>query len=283
MNSNITDTSHNYCINKAAPDGSNLYYANVFESTEVKIRIITLHAFLNELSDIIYECSDPGVARIKLKWWQEEIDRLFNKQARHPVTKQMQECINLNSDLKSSFDTAIDFFNHFIFIEQPDSLEAILSLYKSTTGEVWYQCGQQLNCDKTDSLDNLREMGSVINFINCLQQTNTYINESRCIIPSHYATHTQLLNLRTDTVKKHSTQKDIFSPLLIDLKTRLDKTYKKLSTEDSATLRHGLILNRLTYKTCDEILGDGCNLLDRNISLTPLRKLWIAWRTRYFY
>ena len=284
VNSDLDDsTALDYCINKAIPDGSNLYYATVFETPKNKKIIISFHAFLYELSDIIYECSDPGVARIKLKWWQEEIVRLFNKQARHPVTKQMQECINLNSDLQSSFGSVIDFFNHFIFIEQPDSLDTILSLYKSTSGEVWYQCGQQLNCDKTDSLDILREMGAVINFINCLQQTNTYINETRCIIPSHYAAHTQLLNLRADTVKKHSAQQDIFSPLLIDLKTRLDETYKKLSTKDNATLRHGLILNRLTYETCDEILGDGCNLLDRNISLTPLRKLWIAWRTRYFY
>ena len=29
----------------------------------------------------------------------------------------------------------------------------------------------------------------------------------------------------------------------------------------------------------DEIARDGYHVLDRRIALTPLRKLWIAWRT----
>jgi 15-cis-phytoene synthase len=272
-------TAIDYCINKAIPDGSNLYYATLFDSPKNKTIIISFHAFLNELSDIIHECSDPGVARIKLKWWQEEIERLFNNQARHPVTRQMQKCISLEQNLKSTFDSIIDFFDHFIFIEQTDSLDTILSLYRSTTGEIWFQCAQQLNIDTEESLDILREMGALIHFITCLQQPYTYINETRCIIPASTIDHAELLNLRADTTNK---QKEILSPLLVELKNRLDETYKKLNTEKNPHLKHGLILNRLVYKTCDEILNDGCHLLDRNISLTPLRKLWVAWRTRTF-
>jgi len=283
VSSESTETAYNYCLNRAAPDGSNLYYATVFDKTKIKTTIITLHAFLYELSNIIYECSDPGVARIKLKWWQEEIERLFNKQARHPVTKQMQECIRFNPELNSTFDSVIDFFSHFIFIEQPNSLETILSLYKSTSGEVWYQSGKQLNIVETETLKALQEMGAVIHFINCLQQPNTYISESRCIIPLQYLDQSQLLNLRINTDNRNKTQMELFSPLLIELKTKLDHTYKILSKENNVSLRHALILNRLIYKTCDEILRDGCQLLDRNISLTPLRKLWLAWRTRYFH
>lgn len=282
MNSNISDTTHNYCINKAIPDGSNLYYATIFETPKNKKLIITLHAFLYELSDIINECSDPGVARIKLKWWQEEIDRLANKQARHPVAKQMQTCIDVNQNLKSTFDSVIEFFNHFIFIEQADSLDTVLSLYKSTSGEIWHQCAQQLNSVKTDSLAIMRETGALIHFIICLQQPNTYINETRCIIPASYINSNDLPGLRLETTNKHKKQKEIFSPLLIELKTRLDESYKKLKTEDNVCLKHGLILNRLAFKTCNEILQDGCNLLDKNISLTPIRKLWTAWQIHTF-
>ncbi|MEO6929023.1 MAG: squalene synthase HpnD, partial [Casimicrobiaceae bacterium] len=35
------------------------------------------------------------------------------------------------------------------------------------------------------------------------------------------------------------------------------------------------------YRTLlDEIARDGYRVLDRRIALTPLRKLWIAWRAR---
>jgi phytoene synthase len=29
----------------------------------------------------------------------------------------------------------------------------------------------------------------------------------------------------------------------------------------------------------DEIVRDDCSVLDHRVSLTPLRKLWIAWKT----
>lgn len=282
VNSEANETAHNYCINKAIPDGSNLYYATIFDNAKSKIIIISLHAFLHELTDIIYECSDPGVAQIKLGWWQEEIERLFNHQARHPVTRQLQECITLEQHLKPVLYSIIDCFEQFIFIEQPDSINTVLSLYKSTVGEVWYQCGLQLNLTKTDVLEIMREMGALIHFMNCLQQPKTYINEMRCIIPVTYISKTDLLNLRTNTAHKHSKQNEIFSPLILDIKTRLDKTYNELNRKENKMFQHGLILNRLVYKTCDEILKDGCHLLDRNVRLTPLRKIWIAGWTHFY-
>jgi phytoene synthase len=32
-------------------------------------------------------------------------------------------------------------------------------------------------------------------------------------------------------------------------------------------------------KVLEEIRNGGCKVLDRRTSLTPIRKLWIAWRT----
>jgi phytoene synthase len=277
----INDTNaYEYCVNKAIPDGSNLYYATLFEKPENKVRIITFQAFLYELSEIIKECSDPGVARIKLKWWQEEIERLFNKQSRHPVTRQMQECIDIDQNLKLTFDNVIEFFNHFIIIEQTDSLDTILSLYKSTYGEIWIQCSRQLNQEKEDKLGVIGELGALIHYISCLQQPHTYINETRCVIPASFINNSELQSLLVERINRAEIQKNVFSPLISELKTKLDKTHTSL--KEIKNVKYDLIMNRFAFKTCSEILADNCNLLDRNISLTPLRKLWIAWHTRTF-
>jgi 15-cis-phytoene synthase len=274
-------TAVDYCINKAIPDGSNLYYATLYDKGRNKDLIVAFHALINELSDIIRECSDPGVARVKLHWWQEEIERLYKRQARHPVTRQMQACFSLDQNQKLSFDTVIEFFNNFIFIEQADSLDTILSLYQTTSGEIWYQCVNQLQSAELDCSKDIKEIGALYHFINCLQQPDTYLNETRCIIPESYINLTELLNLRVDSTNRQVKQNEIFRPLLIDLKTRLDEVYEKLNKERNHVLQHTLILNRLAFKTCDEILRDGCNILDTNISLTPVRKLWVAWWTHF--
>ena len=280
MNSAANDsTIYDYCINKAIPDGSNLYYATLFDKGKNKAIIICLHAFLQELTDIIRECSDPGVARVKLNWWQEEIERLFIHQPRHPVTQQMQECITLDLNLKLTFTSIIQNFDKFVYIEQPHGLDAILYLYNSTSGEIWNQCEYQLHPTETDCPGHMQDMGSLYHFINCLQQPNIYINETRCIVPDVYINKVDLLKFRIDPLNNSLNQEKVFSPLLFDLKIRLDDIYKILTACDGHYFQHNLILNRLAVKTCDEILIDGCNLLSKNISLTPIRKLWVAWRT----
>ena len=285
MNSVLNEIDNNanayeYCVNKAIPDGSNFYYATLFETTENKTLLIAFHALLYELSEIIYECKDPGVARIKLKWWQEENERLFNHQARHPVTRQLQQCIDINESLKSNFNGLIDFFSHYIFIEQTDSLDTILSLYKSTSGEIWLQCHQQLNSGQNKP-DVIRELGALIHYLHCLQQPHTYINETRCIIPASVIENIELQKLLVNTNNRQQIQKEAFSPLISELRTRLVKIQQQLK-ENKQGLIYDLIMAKLAIKTCDEILADDCNILDRNISLTPLRKLWIAWLTRMF-
>lgn len=268
-------TAFDYCINKAIPDGSNLYYATLFEPAKNKNIIISLHALLYELTDIIYECSDPGIARIKLHWWQEEIERLSQQQPRHPVTRHLLECLSIDQTLIASLKSVIGKFENFIFIGQHDSIDHILTLYDSTAGEIWHQCGIQL---QTSTLSkSMRELGSLYQYIRCLQQPGTYITETRCIIPANVLNQVNLFNSNEEKMK----QSEVFSSLLIDLQTRFEKNYNDLLAGDKITLQHGLILNRLMLKTCNEILDDGCNLLNTNISLTPLRKLWIAWWTHF--
>jgi phytoene synthase len=276
-NSNALD----YCINKAIPDGSNLYYASLFEEEKSKAIIIGLHAFLYELTDIIQECSDPGIARVKLHWWQEEIERLFQQQPRHPITKYLKECITLDQHLRTSFNSIINNFDNFLFIDQTDNLTTVLVLFNSTAGEIWHLCGAQLGVTDTSSLQNYRALGSVCHYLRCLQEPSTYITESRCIIPENFIKQDDLLKLKLEAQNSSINQTDIFSPLIAELKNLLEENYNGLRKNNFPALKQGLIINRLALKTCDEILNDGCKLLSTNTSLTPLRKLWIAWWTHF--
>ncbi len=270
-----------YCINKAIPDGSNLYYATLFEEEKSKAVITGLHAFLYELTDIIQECSDPGIARIKLHWWQEEIERLFQQQPRHPITKYLIDCITLDQNLRTSFISIINNFDNFLFIDQTENLSTALVLYNSTAGEIWHLCGIQLGVTDTSSLQKYRALGSVYHYLRCLQDPNTYVTETRCIIPENIIKQDDLLNLRLETQKNTINQTDSFSPLIKELKKLLEENYIGLRKDNSSAFKQGLILNRLALNTCDEILNDGCKLLSTNTSLTPLRKLWIAWWSHF--
>jgi phytoene synthase len=52
-----------------------------------------------------------------------------------------------------------------------------------------------------------------------------------------------------------------------------------LPAADRKAQRPGLIMAAIYRTLLEEIRADGFRVLDRRTSLTPLRKLWIAWRT----
>jgi phytoene synthase len=55
--------------------------------------------------------------------------------------------------------------------------------------------------------------------------------------------------------------------------------FKYLSKKDRFNQRSGLIRAQLALATLQEIENDGFQLFKHRIHLTPLRKLWITWRT----
>jgi phytoene synthase len=52
-----------------------------------------------------------------------------------------------------------------------------------------------------------------------------------------------------------------------------------LPAVDRASKRPGLVMAAIYRTLLDEIKRDGCQVLTQRTSLTPMRKLWIAWRT----
>jgi phytoene synthase len=57
------------------------------------------------------------------------------------------------------------------------------------------------------------------------------------------------------------------------------EAFVKLPAVDRRAQRAGIIMAAIYRTLLDEIRRDGCRVLTRRVSLTPIRKLWIAWRT----
>jgi phytoene synthase len=55
--------------------------------------------------------------------------------------------------------------------------------------------------------------------------------------------------------------------------------FAKLSAQDRKTQRAGIIMAAIYQTLLEEIRADGCRVLTQRTSLTPVRKLWIAWKT----
>jgi phytoene synthase len=76
---------------------------------------------------------------------------------------------------------------------------------------------------------------------------------------------------------------DNFRRLMAFQTERAMQTYEEalalLPAADRKAQRPGLIMAAIYRALLEEIQADGFLVLDRRTSLTPLRKLWLAWRT----
>lgn len=52
-----------------------------------------------------------------------------------------------------------------------------------------------------------------------------------------------------------------------------------LPEQDRRAQRPGLLMTAIYYALLEEIARDRWEVLDKRISLTPIRKFWLAWKT----
>ena len=77
--------------NSATPEGSDTYYAARFAPKAKRDRLALAFAWTQELAQIRARASDPGVARLKLDWWREELVRAQAGRPRHPLTRHLSQ------------------------------------------------------------------------------------------------------------------------------------------------------------------------------------------------
>ncbi len=58
-----------------------------------------------------------------------------------------------------------------------------------------------------------------------------------------------------------------------------DRAMSQLPAQDRRAQRAGLVMAAIYRRLLENIRRDGCRVLDRRASLSPLTKLWLAWRT----
>lgn len=87
--------AYEYGRDKVALPGSSLYYSVLFAPPALRVSLTALHALIEELRQVVDESSDESIARAKLGWWAEEMQRCFDGGARHPVTQTLAEPLRL--------------------------------------------------------------------------------------------------------------------------------------------------------------------------------------------
>ncbi|HET7176419.1 MAG TPA: squalene/phytoene synthase family protein [Gammaproteobacteria bacterium] len=88
---------------KLAAAPLDLRLALIFSLAADRPALTALFALYLEIREVPVECRDPGVAEVKLAWWQQEIEALYTGKPRHPLTQALTPHLAPLADHKPVF------------------------------------------------------------------------------------------------------------------------------------------------------------------------------------
>jgi len=268
-----------YCQQKTAQSGSSFYYSFLFLPPERRRAITALYAFCREVDDTVDETTDQSVARIKLAWWRNEVTQMFTGTPTHPVMLALQPHLAVY-DLKQEHLLAI-IDGMEMDLDQSRYLD-----YPNLKKYCWHVAGvvgilsaSIFGVTNPQTLRYAEALGLAFQLTNIIRDVGEDARKGRIYLPidelqQFNVTAADLLNAR------HSEKFEALMKFQADRAQRLyDEAFALLPQEDRRAQRPGLMMAAIYRTLLDEIERDGFHVLGQKISLTPLRKLWLAWKT----
>jgi phytoene synthase len=268
-----------YCQQKAVQSGSSFYYSFLFLPPERRRAITALYAFCREVDDTVDECTDVSIARTKLNWWRKEIAAMMNGAPTHPVTQALLPHMSAYSLDSKHLLAIVDGME--MDLDQTRYLDfAGLKRYCwHVAGAVGILSAQIFGATQPDTLQYAERLGLAFQLTNIIRDVGEDARKGRIYLAvselqQFNVTAADILNAR------HS---ENFEKLMRFQAQRAQATYDEafalLPAADRRAQRPGLIMAAIYRALLDEIERDGFHVLNQKISLTPIRKLWLAWKT----
>jgi len=273
-------TPQEYCQQKAAASGSSFYYSFMFLPKARREAITALYAFCREVDDIADECQDMDIARTKLAWWRAEISNLYANKPQHPVTKALVAPIKNYALQEQHFQEIIDGMemdlNQSRYVDF-DELQVYCYRVASVVGIL---AASIFGYTNSATLLYAHDLGLAFQLTNITRDVGEDARRDRIYLPLEelekfgVSEHDILHGHESDSVKQ------LLDFQIARAESYYEKAFGQLPAEDRKAQRTGLIMAAIYRAVLDEIKLDGAQkVLNSRTSLTPLRKLWLAWIT----
>ena len=271
-------TPEQYVQQKAAASGSSFYYAFMFLPAPRRAAITAFYGFCREVDDVVDEVHDAGVAATKLAWWRKEIAQAFAGQPSHPTMQALMphaQAFGIEArHLLAVVEGCEMDLEQTRYLDFP-GLQRYCHLVAGIVGEVAARIFGQTSDATTQYAYKL---GLAFQLTNIIRDVGEDALRGRIYLP--------ISELQQFDVKAHEITKreysDRFTALMRFQAERAHRLYDEafalLPDADRRAQKPGLMMASIYRTLLREIEADNFQVLHQRIALTPLRKLWLAWK-----
>lgn len=273
-------TPSEYCLTRTGGPGTDLYYALWHLPATQRDALTALHALAIEITDSARECHEPQLAHTKLAWWREEIACTVRNRASHPATQALAPWLGQDLLPVPALMQIIDATAADVGPVQVASFDDLRVRRQHTAGAVAVLAAGLLGARDTTALDHARTLGTLHGITRTLAEAGADLRAGRVYLPADELAQFGLVDRELPSGDDSDAWR-LFMEYQIE---RLSRLYgDALATVPAAhteTLLPDLVLTALQQALLEEIRAVDYRVLSQRVALTPLRRLWIAWRTR---
>jgi phytoene synthase len=274
-------TPEQYVQDKAARSGSSFYYAFLFLPPPRRAAITAFYAFCREVDDVVDEVSDPSVAATKLAWWRREIGQAWSGQPSHPVTQALMPHVPTYGIRAEHLLAVIDGCEMDLtqtrYLDFP-GLQRYCHLVAGVVGEVAASIFGQTEPATTAYAHKL---GLAFQLTNIIRDVGDDARRGRIYLPVN---ELQQFGVKAQEILNRG-YSDRFTALMQFQAERAQRCYDDalalLPEADRRSQKAGLMMANIYRTLLTEIQAGGFQVLHQRMSLTPVRKLWIAMKTNW--
>ena len=271
-------TPQDYVQQKAAASGSSFYYAFLFLPPPRRAAITAFYAFCREVDDVVDEVSDPGVAASKLAWWQQEVQQAFAGKASHPVLQALMPHTDVYGITAAQLQAVIEGCQMDLqqtrYLDWP-GLQRYCHLVAGVVGEVSARIFGQTDTATTGYAHTL---GLALQLTNIIRDVGEDAMRGRIYLPVN---ELQRFEVKAQDVLQRQYSERMTALMQFQAARAhalYDQALAQLPAADRRSQKAGLMMASIYRTLLREIEASNFQVLHQRIALTPLRKLWLAWK-----
>jgi phytoene synthase len=268
-----------YCRQKAVAGGSSLHYSLLFLAPEKRAALTALLAFCREVEGVVDECSDARVARTKLAWWRLEVGRLFEGKPNHPVTNALLPFTGIFQSGADRLNQVIDGIEMDLAQTRYLDFAGLKRYCEQTTGAAAAAATEILGYRNALSLEYAGHLGIAVRLAKIIRDVGADARRNRIYLPMDEMKQFDVPAADILQMKHSGNFTKLMAFQAHRASAMFDAAIRSLPLEDRSAQRPGLIMAAICRATLAEVEQDGFRVLSHRTSLTPLRKLWLAWKT----
>ncbi len=260
--------------NPATPPGSSTYYSLRFAPSGQRDGLAALVGWRHQVRAILDQVADPAVAAAKLHWWRDELQRTRDGAGSHPLSRRLgpliahhrlpvEPFLNLTVGTESALSRC-----------WPRDLTGLIAAADRDWGSLLELQVRAAGDQDPVRIARARQLGVYASLVGQIRDCGGLWRRGHYgFIPTDWLAALEL------------TPEDLGRPAgrgrLPALLAELAGKARGLrgAPEDPDGLPASVRIRvRLTDLLLDELAAVGFDLVDQRVALTPIRKLWHAWR-----